>query len=432
MKSIFLGLIVSTIILAPNRLADQPAATAQELDFSYPLFWPTFLVHGENTPTIFYPDDSIELGMFIKNQDKVSTNLILVTQIIAPEGFVESVQISEGTLTASNETLKLINYWKPEQANNYLVEAFLLENKTGLLQPLSEKWTTDLTVRPEHNKNILHDLRVELKVNDSNSHLVGQELNGAVELVNYANHPESVGIEGESALSVTPLGGMVAAPMITDCTFWPGMKLDNPIVLPGNGGRIKLNVGNKLPIPFKVYHDDTYELTWGGRIQVQETKGVDCYYLSSNSVNVNVTAPAYENTKLDLTTDKESYSKNEPVKFTIYVENSSDNPINITLDEIMIHIRDSNGKTVLWLTAGLSPIASGSDARIPSVTISPHSKYFFKNISVENLGSSFWDWDQRNVTSEGMPVPMEPGTYQVYATFTSPPMKSDAVTIVLP
>jgi hypothetical protein len=31
-----------------------------------------------------------------------------------------------------------------------------------------------------------------------------------------------------------------------------------------------------------------------------------------------------------------------------------------------------------------------------------------------------------------MPVPMEPGTYQVYATFTSPPMKSDAVTIVLP
>ncbi|MGI0012686.1 MAG: hypothetical protein ACREBU_04470 [Nitrososphaera sp.] len=361
--------------------------------------------------------------MFIKNENKVSTNMTFITQIIAPEGFVEAIQISEGTLSANNETIKLVNYWKPERDSRYYVEAFLLENRTGLLQLLSEKWTTDITVRSEHNSDSFHDLRVELNVDHSNSYLAGQELNGTIELVNYASHPESVRIERDSSFSFRPKGMSVTGPMINDCIFWPGLKLDDLIVLPGNGGRIKLNDGNKLSIPD---HADIYDLAWFGRVHVQETEGVDCYYLSSPSVNVNVTAPSYDNMKLVLDVDKESYSRNELVKFTIYVENNSDKPLSITLDEIMIHIRDVHGNGILWFNAGLS-LSSG----YTNVVIKPHSKYTFENIAEEHQGTSFWDWDQRNITPEGMPVPMEPGMYQVYATFTSPPMKSDAGTIVL-
>lgn len=380
---------------------------------------------------LIYPGDNVQIGMFIKNENKIATNMTFITEIIDPEGFAEAIQISEGILSTNNESIKLVNYWKPERDNTYYVEAFLLENKTGMLQLLSEKWTTDITVRSKHNNDNLHDLRVELKVDHSDSYIAGQELYGSIELVNLASHPESIRIEPESSLSFRPKGMNVSWPIINGCIFWPGLKLDNSIVLPGNGGRIKLNDEDKLPIPFTVDHDDNYELAWHGRVHVQETDGVDCYYLSSPSVNVNITAASYDNIKLVLDVDKESYYRNETVSFTIYVENNSDKPFRITLDEIMIHIRDIHGNGILWFTAALSPIAAGQESGIPNVVIKPHSNYTFENIAMEHQGTSFWEWDQRNMTPEGMPVPMEPGTYQVYATFTSPPIKSDAVTIVL-
>jgi len=146
----------------------------------------------------------------------------------------------------------------------------------------------------------------------------------------------------------------------------------------------------------------------------------------TSSVNVSVTAPSYDNVKLVLEANKKSYSKNDTVSFTIYVENNSDNPFGIALDEIGVHMRDSHDNGILWFTAGLS-----SSEGITNVVIKPHSKYTFENIALGHQDTSFLDWNQRNLTPEGMPVPMEPGTYQVYATFTSPPMKSDAVSIVL-
>jgi len=426
-----LGITISSIIFASIQFGDQQTTNAQEINSPFPLFWPTFFTYGERIPALIYPGDNVQIGMFIKNENKISTNMTFITEIIAPEGFVEAIQISEGILSTNNETIKLVNYWKPERDSAYHVEAFLLENKTGLLQLLSEKLTTDITVRSRHNNDVFHDLRVELNVDHSDSYIAGQALNGSIELVNFASHPESVRIEPESSLSFRPKGMNVSWPIINDCIFWPGLKLDNSIVLPGNGGRIKLNDGDKLPIPFTVDHDDIYDLAWGGRVLVQETKGTDCYYLSSPSVDASITAPSYDNIKLVLDADKESYLKNEPVRFTIFVENNSDEPFLITLDEIMIHIRDIHGNGILWFTAGLSPVAAGQESGIPSVVIKPHSKYTFENIGEDHQGTSFWDWNQRNLTPEGMPVPMEPGTYQAYATFTSPPMKSDAVTILL-
>ena len=77
--------------------------------------------------------------------------------------------------------------------------------------------------------------------------------------------------------------------------------------------------------------------------------------------------------------------------------------------------------------AGLLPSHGG----IPNVVVQPHSNYTFVNISSEHQPNSFWDWDQRNITPEGILFPVDPGNYLAYATFSSPPMKSQTISIVL-
>lgn len=375
-----------------------------------------------------FAGDNIDLIMVIKNDNRISANITLVTQIIDPEGVTSAIQESNGVISSADEAIKLVNHWKANNEGIYHVEAFILADATDIsnlqvAHPLSEKWSTEISVRSGEHINS-HNLRVEIRV-DNPENVTSGLLKGYAELVNYGNQSEFIKIQPDGSIEAWPVG--IPRPIYgigAGCEFWPGLELDytDAFELPAHG-RMKLNDGDRITIPYSFLdHADFYELSWNAKLLVQEPDGVNCIYVPSEKVRFNVTAPAYEGINLVLTTDKQSYNRNDTVRFAVQIENTNNEPFRIRGDEIMIHMRYKDGSNLLWFSTGVSDTSE--------FTIPAHANYSLDHLSYPARPWS-WDWDQRNYTAEGMPVVVEPGEYLVYATFSSPAMKSETRTITI-
>src|SRR5205807_9389894 len=81
-------------------------------------------------------------------------------------------------------------------------------------------------------------------------------------------------------------------------------------------------------------------------LSVQGDERVKCLEIVGNTVTLNVTAPVYNGVSLVLRSDKEKYTVDEVVHFSLFIENSSDKPFVFTEDEPIIKIRSDNGTEV--------------------------------------------------------------------------------------
>jgi hypothetical protein len=403
--------------------------TTDDRQLLSPSFWPsTYFDLNVGTGNPLLAGDDIQVSAVIENQMGIAANITFIIQMVNSEDVAVSIQEFRAFMSPSDETLSLVNSWKTEKPGFLRVEAFLLadERLPGNKQisfPISPKWAAATLIRPA-SLDSLHDLRVEIQI-DNPQNVTAGSLKGSIELVNYGNASEIVKIEPESTFEFWLVGIPRPTAELTpnDCNFWQGFELNDVAAyeLPAQG-RIKLNSGNEISIPYSLDHAGFYELSWNAKLRLQEPDGVQCVFVPSNKVRFNVTAPTYEGISLVLSADKQSYSRNETVRFEAQIENASDAPLETKANEIMIHIQDQNGKNILWSSFGISDI---SPYVIPN-----HSNYTLDHLTYPPSAWS-WEWDQNNYTSEGVPFVVEPGRYLIYATFSSPPMKSQTIEITI-
>jgi hypothetical protein len=405
------------------------SATAQEIDWRYPLLWPsTYFDFDRTMMQPIVKGDEVPIIAVIENQNRIAANVTFITQIVDSADIVVAIQELNTAIYPTNQTIKLTNIWRPEEAGFHRVEAFLITNEEGsanlhISYLIADKWATATLVRPQ-NLDDLHNLGLEITMENPENVTAGL-LKGSVELVNHGNGSEIIKVDPESDFDVWPVGIPRSNPgTLNECGFWSGLELNDvdAFELPAHG-RMKVNYGDTISIPYSYLdHADSYELSWIGRLRLQEPDGVQCMYVHSEKVRFNVTAPKYEGINLVLSTDKQLYGRNETIRFAAQVQNTSDKPFEVSVNEMMIHIQGEGGGKLILTFSGVSDI--------DPVVIPAHSKYTLDYLSYPGKPWS-WDWDQRNYTTDGIPFAVEPGRYLAYATFSSPPMKSETIVITI-
>lgn len=145
---------------------------------------------------------------------------------------------------------------------------------------------------------------------------------------------------------------------------------------------------------------------------------VSCFEIQPNPIVLEVTAPSYEDVSLVLKSDKQEYKRNEIVHLSLYIENNSSMPF--VLSEVVpdLSITTPNGTKLSlgWVADAFRPI-----------TVDPHSAF-----RLDNMISL--DWDLNDVyqipsyPDDGY-SPAAPGRYTVDATFVSPYLRSETLTI---
>jgi hypothetical protein len=428
-RSFAFAVLIFSISIVISTLPTQSSSISQETIPEFPLFTPNFFIYSERIPNQVFEGDNVELVATLINEHRVSADIIFLTQIVNSRGIAEEIQQTRSSISASDETARLVNQWHVEQDDNYRVDAFILKvlpgsNQSDAVDLASEKWSKKFHVRSLEHTNT-HKLRIEVVVDNPDNVPAGQAPEGSAVLINDGDQPEVVKID-TAEIRMRPIGWEYHREIQSGCSFWRGGQLhpefenSGAIILPANGGKHVIHGGGKIWPDHSLDHAHTYQLTWIDRIWVQESDGVNCIFVTSNTVTFNVTAPSYEDLSLVLSTDKQTYTRNETIRFVPYIRNDSDIPIVIEEPEIDILLRDNEGAFILLIEYG------GSTDLGPSL-IKPNSKWTLDDMQYPPRGPWYWDWDQRIMTREYVPYSVAPGEYFAYATFSSPPMKSEVI-----
>jgi hypothetical protein len=381
-------------------------------------------MRGETKPLMNMAiGDQIELILILRNHDRISGNITFITQISDDRGIAESIQESRVSISRNTEVIKMVNIWTPELPGIKFIDNFLLgidgiDSSRPMFFPLIDKGNRAVTIGSEEYYES-HNLQVETEL-DKPWVFAGNDLKGSMYLVNNANHAERIRLERFDPWLSSKGVGPAEPTLDSYCDAWYADELYDSMTLPVNG-RIKLNQGDTIPLPWTLDHADTYLLGYYIKISIQESDRANCLYVPSNVVTFDVIPPAYDGVRLVFSTDKELYNRNETVRFEAFIENNSNSPLQLSDESIWIHILDSEqGTRLVWAQ-------ETADTR---TVVEPHSSYTLDGTML--YGEPwFWEWDQRIYSEDFIPVAVEPKKYLAYATFSSPPMKSDVVPIVI-
>jgi len=283
-------------------------------------------------------------------------------------------------------------------------------------------------------KDLHHDLSLKI-VNLTKTSLMTEETYSySLVLINNGDHPEYLTVDGNSLNFVSAGSGSEHSSL-----FKPSCTLS------GSGGITYASYfihENPLMAGFKLIIQDSILsgapkwpgiYNFSGAVMVSiadepmagksEDDGIraSCVDPYIDPIMFNVTAPAYDGVRLVLGSDKEKYTPEEVVHFSLFIENVSDKPFVLTEDEPSINVRSSNGTDVF----NISYVAD----IVGPVTVKPHSIYRLDDVSqlVWNLTNP----DQEPSETKASKARVIPGLYFVHATFTYPYLESKTLEITI-
>lgn len=347
--------------------------------------------------------DNVTITALVDNYgQRIQADASFITQVLNEDGVTESIFVSNVTVTPDKRFAESTYNWVPQHSGQMTLEGFVW-SKDGPypLAPKIEGYRVPVGLKQDLQ---YHDLSLQLDINQTSIKANGP-INGSLYLVNKSNHSEYVKVDEIYDRPPT-------LPVICSSLNMP--TLNDPIMVPAHD-KVNLSTDNTIGWAFR--HPGTYNSTKFAILSAENPDGkARCLQVMSNTIAVNVmTPPMPAGIELALTTDKQVYVANETVHFDIYVDNTSNKPLELTEFALSVYIMDSTGKEIL------SPqvIASSTGNTI----VEPHSKH--------DLNHGILSWDQMMYSENGELVHAPVGEYTMYAEYWSPYLKSNSATIAL-
>ncbi len=373
-----------------------------------------FMIHlyGESSQSIFIGFPNKGANFIVSD----SSNNIIYDRYVKQGISLDEMRYNEaGAELAGGVSGTAWRYvWSPEsskellvQGETYFIEAMLpVMIDDDVIYLRSSKEPIEILKGDAPTK--IHALELKFEYNKADL-LTGEEAPVKVYLLNNGHESEFIAVDGlwgevESVDSRVSQGG---GNKIDTCYSKNELKLANPLeVRPSERAELTTEL-------FSLKYPGTYVGNEHVMLSVQGINKVECIKLDSVPIEISVKPKIYEGVKLVLETDKQVYNRNETVHFNAFIANNSNEPFTITEQELTISIKDSSGNEVS---------APGYIAEIVGpITIRPHSTYSLSGIIALT-------WDQRvYMPSEEQRV-AESGQYLAEAIFTSPYLKSSAIT----
>lgn len=308
--------------------------------------------------------DTFSLITILDSSDRnqAADKVMYITQILEEDGVTESIQISYSNITSDDVEIKLENIWTPPSDGFKTIEIFvwserqvsgdLQDGASSYLYPLTYKSGMYFYVKPKPPQQV-HDFDLKIDLETPLNLVAGEDLKGSIFLIDNGSKPEYVKLDWAQSW-IRPINTDWAPPPLSqECTYRYADKISDPLMVPADGGKIRINPYDTILAGWQYEHADTYWFSLYALLSVEQEDGtVGCIYLLSNAITLNVTAKPIEGITLALSTDKEVYNQGEPVKFDVRIVNSRTIPFEVHLENLYFHFHDSNGKKFLQFNDG--------------------------------------------------------------------------------
>lgn len=358
--------------------------------------------------------DKLVIATSARNCSEMDQPFMAIIEVRNSLGMTENLGWQSGVLEGKGQTQIGIS-WIPVHGDNYEIRTFAVSDFENP-SVLSAVTTSNFEIAEQNTENLILEFNVT-ETNVSTGELYGT----SYYLVNRGK--QTVALTVDDYIGVyESLNGATARRLGPDssCVWKYASKIENPdaILKPGEmmnlTERIRESSAPKYP---GIYNYSPFVI-----LSVQAQERVKCLEIVGNTVTLNVTgAPAYKGINLVLETDKKVYKVNEVVHFSLYIENTSEEPFVFTEDVRSIIIRSDNGTKILdstwaWPTDQLQPI-----------TVKPHTRYQLDDPFpfVWNLSDIY----QIPPDNDGNEVQSTPGVYLINATFGYPYLDSKTLEV---
>lgn len=356
-------------------------------------------------------DDELIISVDAQNCSESSREFVAIVEVRNSLGITENLVLQPVTLEG-NAPIQIGISWIPAYGDDYQLRAFAVSNVT-LPSALSPVVVSDAQIAEHNTENLVLEFDVT-KTDVSTAESYGT----SYYLVNNGSRTVSLTVDGYIGAYVSA-NGMTPVRLGPDpsCTWKHATRIAQPDVVLRPGEMMNLTEISSVSEAPK--YPGTYYISPFVILSVQAEDRVKCLEVVGNTVALNVTGPAYEGVRLVLKTDKESYTVDEDVHMSLYIENVSDEPFVLTEQDTRITIQSDNGMGTI--VAGLTVDSFGP------TTVEPHSIYRLDDAVplVWDLGDVYQippQDDDNNVEAIS-------GTYFISASFTYPYLESETLEI---